>query len=138
MTELIVTLLLIAVLLNIVRIVSMIRMSKQQGDAYTGEGWWDIQLSENVRMRFYNPDKYWQAHELIDENYILQEGTFKYDGICWVRYSPTMTKREYEDFMYKTAKLCNNGEDKGICPPCVEIINKYEKQYGVPEHEVVH
>lgn len=104
----------------------MIRQAKRTPEM-RGDGWYDVYCDEYTRIRFYSPDKYWNAHSqgIPDESHIVEGGTFKYDGKCWFRWSPMMTKREYEEQTYEDAKECG-------CVSCQNIIATYERAHGKP------
>ena len=99
---------------------------KKSKSYMSNDGWYDLELSSEVRMRIYTDGVYFQAHDGIPRNYILDEGTFESDGLNFIRYNIYRTRDQYMLSMYKKSLKCE-------CAGCVEYRESYVKKYGKPE-----
>jgi len=99
-------------LLLIVGIVSV--RTKKVHIGKGGKGWWDLPVSEFVRMRFYADSAYWEAHGDIPDQNVLEKGTYKHDKMNWIRYS-TVTSARYEEYLTEKWKRCG-------CEDCTKAL----------------
>ena len=98
--------------------VFIVRLLRGSGHAMIGEGWYDIQVSAYVRMRFYKDKAYWEAHGDIPEQNILEKGTYKHDYLNWIRYS-IMDMTGFKEANTKGWKECN-------CTDCRSYLKKQD------------